>query len=235
VISPDPNRPGFDATTPVGYHCSFGNGMKHPGSLDLIEGIPMNHRLAIAGTAAIFLFASCFAPAPASRVQGQEPANAETPKRVIKTDREWAAQLTRPQYLVTRLKYTEPAFSGKYLNSHLKGTYQCVCCGSPLFSSRTKFHSGTGWPSFYQPLDERLVATAPDHEMAEPRVEVMCSTCGAHLGHIFADGPPPTGLRFCVNSLSLKFAPTAAASKTTKGKSSKSVAKSKSSAAKPTK
>jgi peptide-methionine (R)-S-oxide reductase len=189
----------------------------------------MNHRLAIAGIAMIFLFASGFVLAPASRVQGQEATETVAPKRVIKSDREWAKELTHAQYLVTRLKYTEPAFSGKYLKSHSKGTYHCVCCGAPLFSSRTKFSSGTGWPSFYQPLDQRLVATAPDHEMAEPRVEVMCSTCGAHLGHVFADGPPPTGLRFCVNSLSLKFAPASAASKQTKGKSSKNIAKSKSS------
>jgi len=194
----------------------------------------MHHRFAITGTATILLFASCFCLAPSSSAQGQETAATDAPRRVVKSDREWAKQLTHAQYLVTRLKYTEPAFSGKYLNSHSKGTYNCVCCGAPLFSSRTKFHSGTGWPSFYQPLDEKFVATAPDHEMAEPRVEVTCSTCGAHLGHVFPDGPPPTGLRFCVNSLALKFSPASASAAKPKAKATHA-AKPKSTAHKATK
>jgi len=181
----------------------------------------MNRRFAITGTVMLFSLGLVlvFLPTPSARAQN-DPGT-ERPKRVVKSDREWAKVLTRQQSMVSRLKYTDPAFSGKYVNSHAKGTYVCVCCETPLFSSRTKFHSGTGWPSFYQPLDRQAIATAPDHEGAEPRIEVMCSICGAHLGHVFADGPPPTGLRFCVNSSSLKFAPASApsaAKKTTKSK-----------------
>jgi peptide-methionine (R)-S-oxide reductase len=134
-------------------------------------------------------------------------------RKVTKTDAEWKKLLTPQQFAVTRQKATEPPFSGKYANSHAKGTFACVCCGAPLFSSQKKFDSGTGWPSFWQPVDPKMIDAAPDYHTAEARVEVMCNNCGAHLGHVFEDGPPPTGLRYCINSLSLKLVPPAPAAK----------------------
>lgn len=127
------------------------------------------------------------------------------PEHVYKTEAEWRKLLTNEQFLVTRMKATEPAFSGRYAVGHPKGTFLCVCCGAKLFDSRTKFDSGTGWPSFWQPISVRAVSQALDRSEYEPRVEVMCSRCGAHLGHVFEDGPLPTGLRYCINSLSLKL------------------------------
>ena len=138
--------------------------------------------------------------------------------KLVKSEREWARQLTRAQFLVTRMKATEPAFSGKYVNNHAVGTYACVCCGAPLFNSRNKFESGTGWPSFWAPYSPQRIQQAPDYSAAEPRVEVMCARCDAHLGHVFSDGPPPTGLRFCINSTSLKFLPEARSKATAKTK-----------------
>ena len=126
-------------------------------------------------------------------------------EKIKKSDAEWQQQLSPDQYYVARKKGTEPAFTGKYWDNHEEGTYTCACCGTPLFDSGAKFESGTGWPSFYAPVDPNNVATEEDTSHGMRRVEALCSTCDAHLGHVFPDGPRPTGLRFCMNSASLNF------------------------------
>lgn len=127
--------------------------------------------------------------------------------KIDKSDAEWRGQLTDEQYRITRLKGTERAFTGCYWNTKQDGIYECVCCGQPLFESSTKFDSGTGWPSFWKPLNEDSISLRPDHSLLAERTEVVCSRCNAHLGHVFEDGPRPTGLRFCMNSAALKLMP----------------------------
>jgi peptide-methionine (R)-S-oxide reductase len=147
-------------------------------------------------------------PEPGTKEDSPKDARnkAKEPDHIVKTNEEWQKILTFDQYMVTRMKTTEPAYSGKYSHGHFKGTFLCVCCGAKLFDARHKFESGTGWPSFWRPVSNQAIETAWDYSNPEEaRIEVECRRCGAHLGHVFQDGPPPTGLRYCINSVALKL------------------------------
>jgi len=128
----------------------------------------------------------------------------EPDKRVEKSEEEWKQQLTEEQFYIARMKGTERAFSGEYCHAHDPGLYACICCGTPLFDSSQKFESGTGWPSFTEPVKDNVIRYEKDNSYGMQRVEVMCNVCDGHLGHVFPDGPAPTGLRFCINSASIK-------------------------------
>jgi peptide-methionine (R)-S-oxide reductase len=170
------------------------------------------------------LVAACAQPAPETPAAQTPPSQGETampakpapPAKVVKSDDEWRKLLSPEQYRVMRGKGTEYAFTGKYWDTKTPGTYKCAACGEPLFSSDAKFDSGCGWPSFFQPLDGLKLVESRDSTLGVVRTEITCAKCGAHMGHVFNDGPPPTGLRYCINSVSIDLEPSKDAGKPAK-------------------
>ena len=143
--------------------------------------------------------------APALTFAGDKGSKENAVGRLVRTDEEWRRRLTPEQYEVTRRKGTETPYSSPLNDEHAKGTFLCVCCDLPLFSSKAKFDSRTGWPSFWAPVSKKHVREEEDRSLPEVRIEVLCARCDSHLGHVFDDGPPPTGLRYCMNGIALKF------------------------------
>jgi peptide-methionine (R)-S-oxide reductase len=164
------------------------------------EDAAMRYLLAFLAAASIVGIYWCWTAKPVPEREGVPVGT-----KIVKTDDEWRKQLTDEQYRVTRKHGTEPAFQNAYWATKQDGIYTCVCCGQPVFDSATKFDSGTGWPSFWQPVAEGNVSLRSDRSLFMTRTEVVCSQCDAHLGHVFNDGPRPTGLRFCMNSAALKL------------------------------
>jgi len=169
----------------------------------------MNRRYFLSSSLALGTFAT-FSNAPVVRASllqngNHKQLNNKGIKKVIKTNEEWKRILTPAQYKVTRQKGTERPFSSPLNENHKDGVFQCVACGLPLFSSKAKFNSGTGWPSFWQPIAKENVREEVDRSLSETRTEVLCSRCDSHIGHVFSDGPKPTGLRYCMNGVALKF------------------------------